>query len=84
MTPEMWLELEPIPHRCNVQLAAVRQFPQGMHGVALLLHCSRSTLRVGCLLSSCGLGATVGWVGAPIFFSKKSPRGGASFGMTAQ
>ena len=37
MTPEMWLELEPIKHRCHVQLAAVRQFPREMHGVALLL-----------------------------------------------
>ena len=37
MTAEMWLELEPIKHRCHVQLAAVRQFPRGMHGAALLL-----------------------------------------------
>ena len=37
MTPEMWLELEPIKHRCLVQLVAVRQFPREMHGVALLL-----------------------------------------------
>ena len=46
MTPEMWLELEPIKHRCHAQLAAVRQNPSGdQHGVALLLHwLSRSTL----------------------------------------
>ena len=37
MTPEMRLELEPIKHRCYVQLAAVRQCPRGMHGAALLL-----------------------------------------------
>ena len=37
MIPEMLLEIEPIKHRCHVQLAAVRQFPRGMHGVALLL-----------------------------------------------
>ena len=49
---------------------AARQFPQGMHGVALLLHClalSRPTLEIGCHLSSCGC-ATVGWVGALYFF----------------
>ena len=70
MTPEMWLELEPITHRCHVQLAAVRQNPSGdQHGVALLLHwLSRSTLEIACHLPSCGLGATVGWVGAPKFF----------------
>ena len=70
MTPEMWLELEPIKHRCHAQLAAVRQNPSGdQHGVALLLHwLSRSTLEIACHLPSCGLGATVGWVGAPKFF----------------
>ena len=70
MTPEMWLELEPIKHRCHAQLAAVRQNPSGdQHGVALLLHwLSRSTLEIACHLPSCGLGATVGWGGAPKFF----------------
>ena len=51
MTPEMWLELEPIKHRCLVQLAAVRQFPREMHGVALLLQWpSRFTLESGLAL----------------------------------
>ena len=51
MTPEMWLELEPIKHRCHVQLAAVRQFPRGMHGVALLLQWPpRFTLELGLAL----------------------------------
>ena len=42
MTPEMWLELVPILHQCHAQLAAVRQFPQGMHRVASLPLCSAS------------------------------------------
>ena len=51
MTPEMWLELEPIKHRCHVQLAAVRQFPRETHGVALLLQWpSRFTLESGLAL----------------------------------
>ena len=66
----MWLELEHIPHQCHAQLAAVRQNPsRDKHGVALLLHwLSRSTLELACHLPSCGLGATVGWVGVPNFF----------------
>ena len=67
MTPEMWLELEPIKHRCHLQLAAVRQFPREMHGVALLLQWpSRFTLGNWVSLSFCGLGATVRWNGASI------------------
>ena len=69
MTPQLWLELSP-SHIRHAQLAAVRQFPQGMHGVALLLHClafSCPTLEIGCHLSSCGL--CHGWVGwGTIFF----------------
>ena len=37
MTPEMWLEVEPTPHRCLEQLSEVRQSPRGKHGVVLLL-----------------------------------------------
>ena len=65
----MWLELSPFYTRL-AQLAAVRQFPQGMHDAALLLHSSataRFTLQNVSLLPSCG-GATVGWVGAPKLF----------------
>ena len=47
MTPEMWLDLEPIPHRASCNFAADRQKPSGFqHGVALLvawLVISRST-----------------------------------------
>ena len=47
MTPEMWLDLEPIPHRASCNFAADRQNPSGIqHGVALLvawLVISRST-----------------------------------------
>ena len=51
MAPETWLELEPIKHRCLVQLAAVRQLPREMHGVALLLQWpSRFTLESGLAL----------------------------------
>ena len=53
-----------------MQLAAVRQNPSGMHSDAVLLLClvtSRFILELTCHLPSCG-GATVGWVGAPVFF----------------
>ena len=47
MTPEMWLDLEPIPHRASYNFAADRQNPSGIQrGVALLvawLVFSRST-----------------------------------------
>ena len=47
MTPEMWLDLEPILHRALCYFAADRQNPSGIqHGVALLvawLDFSRST-----------------------------------------
>ena len=64
MTPEMWLELELIKHRCHVQLAAVRQFPRGMHGVALLLQwppCFTLELGLALLVWPCCHG-WVGWV----------------------
>ena len=54
---------------CNLPQFA--NFPQGMHGVALPLHClafSRSTPEDGCRLPSCGLCATLGWVGTPNSF----------------
>ena len=31
--PEMWLDLEPIPHRCYAHLAADRQIPRGFSTV---------------------------------------------------
>ena len=38
MTPEMWLDLEPIPHRASCNFAADRQNTSGIqHGVALLV-----------------------------------------------
>ena len=38
MTPEMWLDLEPIPHRASCEFAADRPNPSGsQHGVALLV-----------------------------------------------
>ena len=53
-----------------MQLAAVRQIPsRDQLGVAVLLHwLARSTLELARRPSSCGLGATVGWVGVPAFF----------------
>ena len=64
MTPEMWLELEPIKHRCHVQLAAVRQFPREMHGVALLLQWPpRSTLESGLAILLVVLVPRLGGVG---------------------
>ena len=64
MTPEMWLDLEPIPHRASCNFAADRQNPSGIqHGVALLvawLDISRST-REGCHLLSCDV--CHGWEG---------------------
>ena len=57
----MWLELSP-SHIRHVQLAAVRQIPQGMHDAALLLHRSHvlpCRLRAACLpVAWCH-----GWVG---------------------
>ena len=53
---------------CNLPQFA--NFPQGMHGVALLLHClaiSRSTLEEGCRLSSRGMVPRLGGWGT-IFF----------------
>ena len=52
-----------------MQLAEVRQFPsRDQLGVAVLLHwLLRSTLERARHPSSCGPGATVGWVGAPFF-----------------
>ena len=71
MTPEMWLDLEPILHRASYIFAADRQNPLGIrHGVALLvawLDFSRST-REGCHLLSCD-GVTVGRVGTPKIFT---------------
>ena len=71
MTPEMWLDLEPIPHRASRNFAADRQNPSGIrHGVALLvawLDFTRST-REGCHLLSCD-GVTVGRVGTPKLFT---------------
>ena len=68
MTPEMWLELEPIKHRCLVQLAAVRQFPREMHGVALLLQWpSRFTLESGIALLFVVLVPRLGGWGIKIF-----------------
>ena len=70
MTPEMWLDLEPIRHRASCYFAADRQNPSGIQrGVALLvawLVISRST-REGCHLLSCD-GVTVGRVGTPKIF----------------
>ena len=64
MTPEMWLDLEPIPHRASCNFAADRQNPSGIqHGVALLvawLVISRST-RERCHLLSCDV--CHGWEG---------------------
>ena len=64
MTPEMWLDLEPILHRASCNFAADRQNPSGIqHGVALLvawLDISRST-REGCHLLSCDV--CHGWEG---------------------
>ena len=38
MTPEMWLDLEPIPHRASCNFTADRQNPSGIqHDVALQL-----------------------------------------------
>ena len=53
-----------------MQLAEVRQFPsRDQLGVAMLLHwLLRSTLERARHPSSCGPGATVGWVGALNFF----------------
>ena len=52
-----------------MQLAEVRQFPsRDQLGVAVLLHwLLRSTLERARHPSSCGPGATVGWVGVPFF-----------------
>ena len=64
MTPEMWLDLEPIPHRASCYFAADRQNPSGIQrGVALLvawLVISRST-RERCHLLSCDV--CHGWEG---------------------
>ena len=70
MTPEMWLELEPIKHRCHAQLAAVRQNPSGdQHGVALLLHwLSRSTLEWCATSLHVVLVPRLGGLGRQIFF----------------
>ena len=68
MTPEMWLELEPIKHRCLVQLAAVCQFHREMHCVALLLQWpSRFTLESGLALLLVVLVPRLGGWGAKIF-----------------
>ena len=67
----MWLELEPITHRCHVQLAAVRQIPQGLstvlpcYCIAWHSHVLPWKLGATSLLVVC---ATVGWVGALYFF----------------
>ena len=76
MTPEMWLELEPIKHRCHAQLAAVRQNPSGdQHGVALLLHwLSRSTLEIVCHPPSCGLVPRLGGLGRQNFSRSRLAR----------
>ena len=61
----MWLELSP-SHIRHAQLAAVRQFPQGMHDAALLLHSlakPRFTLQIPCRLPSCGLVPRLGGLG---------------------
>ena len=64
MTPEMWLDLEPILHRASCKLAADRQNPSGIqHGVALLvawldISCS---MREECHLLSCDV--CHGWEG---------------------
>ena len=53
MTPEMWLDLEPIPHRASCYFAADRQNPSGIqHGVALLVALA------GDLTFYCVMGAT--------------------------
>ena len=81
MNPEMSLEREPISHRCHAQLAAVRQFPQGMHRVAFLPLCSASHVLpwiVGTTsLLVAFFGATVGWVwGAKKIFVRSFRRRG--------
>ena len=39
MTPEMWLELVPIPHRCHAHCCRSSPYSSGcMHGVAFFLH----------------------------------------------
>ena len=64
-----------------MQLAEVRQFPsRDQLGVAVLLHwLSRSTLELARHPSSCGLGAAVGWVGAPNFLLDRTFDEGSSF-----
>ena len=65
LTPEVWIDLS-LSHIRHAQLAAVRQFPQGWHDAALLLHSlakPRSTLQIPCRLPSCGLVPRLGGLG---------------------
>ena len=83
MTPEMWLALSP-SHIRHAQLAAVRQFPQGMHDAALLLHRSH--------VLPCRFGAAClpvawchGWVGwGANIFCRFSFQGGCIAARCAQ
>ena len=72
MTPEMWLDLEPILHRASCKLAADRQNPSGIqHGVALLVvwfDISRS-MREGCHVLSCDV--CHGWDGGNADYIRK-------------
>ena len=65
----MWPELELITHRC---VSAIRRSSPTFLGDEVrccLFYCIvLCVLENGCHLPSCGLGATVGWVGAPSFF----------------
>ena len=51
MTPDMWLDLKPIPHRASCILPHIAKLPQ--RGVALQLF----GLAYVCHLPSCGLSA---------------------------
>ena len=69
MTPEMWLDLEPIPHRASRNLPQIARIPRGSARCCLAACLARHlTFYLRCVpptfLWSC---ATVGWVGAQHF-----------------
>ena len=67
------------PHRCFLQFAAVRQYSFGLKYGAAFFRIAFCVLENGCRLPSCGLCATVGWVGAPKFLFDRTFDEGSSF-----
>ena len=85
MTPEMWLELEPILTPMPCATCRSSPIPSGNARCCLATAMAlRSTLGNCVSLSFCGLGATVGWVGHQIFSDSGSSKGAASAASGAQ